>query len=49
MQKWEYKLVNIWLTEKELNALGEDGWEFVEVAVTPTDKTYIFIFKRPKQ
>jgi hypothetical protein len=48
MQKWEYKLINEWLTEKELNDLGGKGWEFVELTLTPMDRTYIFIFKRPK-
>jgi hypothetical protein len=47
MQKWEYKLLNVWLSERELNALGAEGWEFVVVTVTPTDRTYVFIFKRP--
>jgi hypothetical protein len=48
MPKWEYKLINEWLTEKELNDLGEEGWEIVELTITPTDKMHVFVFKRPK-
>ena len=32
MQKWEYLSRSNWLDERELNALGEQGWELVAVA-----------------
>ena len=48
MVKWEYKLMAGWLTEIELNRLGEDGWELVAVILTPVDKNFDYIFKRPK-
>lgn len=48
MSKWEYKLMEGWLTEVELNALGEENWELAAVIITPTDKSYDYIFKRPK-
>lgn len=48
MVKWEYKLMAGWLTEIEMNRLGEDGWELVAVIVTPVDKNFDYIFKRPK-
>ena len=48
MLKWEYKLMEGWLTETELNALGEENWELTAVFITPTDKNYDCIFKRPK-
>ena len=48
MQKWEYKLITMWLSEQELNALGGEGWEMVEVIITHTDKTFAYVFKRPK-
>jgi len=48
MKNWDYKLMAGWLTETELNALGAEGWELVAVIITPTDKNYDYIFKRPK-
>ena len=50
MQEWEYKVIDWWPTESELNKLGADGWELVTVAVssnefgTDTVKAYL---KRP--
>lgn len=40
--KWEYKLVEA-PDEKVLNALGADGWEFVDVFARD-----MALFKRPK-
>lgn len=29
-RSWEYKVLNTWqISEKELNALGAEGWEYV--------------------
>lgn len=40
---WEYKIVdNYYTTEAELNVLGEEGWELIEICY---HKLY---FKRPK-
>ena len=46
MQKWEYKQTGI-LTEKELNQLGNEGWEMV-VLLSSYGSKEGFIFKRPK-
>ena len=32
MQNWEYKVIDWWPSERELNKLGLDGWELVSVA-----------------
>ena len=42
MQKWEYKTINSGATDRELNNLGEQGWELVAAS------NYSYIFKRPK-
>lgn len=68
MEKWEYKIINIsvggWIsigldpgkTQKELNKLGNDGWELV--STLPITQAYgkgsrthrvNFIFKRKIQ
>lgn len=47
MQKWEY-LIRDGLTEKNMDAYGEDGWELVTVRPDEADKYLItFYFKRP--
>jgi hypothetical protein len=46
--KWEYKL-ELNLEEKELNDLGQEGWELVSVSPCGKDHSYTgFFFKRPK-
>jgi hypothetical protein len=47
MQKWEYKLVNGWLTEDQLVDLGMQGWELVTTAVGMGNRNMAFYFKRP--
>jgi len=63
-QPWEYKIVTAvafgGITEDELNALGEEGWEMVALNEIPPQQmpygsgsTYTagynrYIFKRPK-
>lgn len=56
--KWEYKYLHvdarmsekktIDLLNKELNRLGEEGWELVNFAPILIDVRYAFVFKRPK-
>ena len=36
------------LLNKELNRLGEEGWELVNFAPILIDVRYAFVFKRPK-
>ena len=48
MRKWEYKLITKWLTEPELNAVGDEGWEMVEMIVAHINVTFVYVFKRPK-
>lgn len=59
--KWEYKYIYIYidskisdqktsnLINKELNKLGDDGWELVNFVNIVLDARYAFIFKRPKE
>ena len=47
MQKWEYKLVNGWLTEDQLADLGLAGWELVTTVVGMGNRNMAFYFKRP--
>lgn len=70
MQKWRYKVVThktkkmlkesgpLDAISKELNDLGQEGWELVSVAPLSTTqgldlggstKAYTFVFKRPLQ
>ncbi len=49
MQKWEYKTLwlKLWETkghEEQLNKLGNDGWELVNIAVHKSK--YCAFFKR---
>jgi hypothetical protein len=46
MQKWEYKLVATQLSEQEINKLGEEGWELIQV--THEGFSRAMYFKRPK-
>jgi Domain of unknown function (DUF4177) len=49
MQKWEYKVITVFKAiskDTELNALGEQGWELVEIYVFSMGLYYYF--KRPK-
>ena len=49
MQKWEYLIRVARLTLEELNELGADGWELIEVIYFEyTRSTPKFYFKRPK-
>ena len=54
MKKWEYRHFNEKLEERDLNRLGEDGWELVShtaVAVaglTSRGFGQYYIFKREK-
>lgn len=53
MKKWEYRsgLFSQAPTEKELNPLGEAGWELVGFSITKVETGYttmLAIFKRPK-
>jgi len=44
MKKYEYLQINHDLTQDELNALGEQGWELISYYVKEYD---IYIFKKP--
>lgn len=50
---WEYKVLNTWqISEKDLNRLGSEGWEFVKFdngarAGSP-NVTPHYLFKREK-
>lgn len=44
-QAWEYKLT-VGLSEAQLNELGAQGWELIEVAARESGYTYYL--KRPK-
>ena len=48
-QKWEYRIVTVWLTKEivTLQECGEDGWELVAVRRF-SDEQHSFFFKRPK-
>lgn len=48
MQKWEYKLVNGWLTQDQLEDLGNEGWELVTTVVGMGNRNMAFYFKRPR-
>ena len=48
MKKWEYKAIDmrtVVLLTKELNDLGEQGWELVNLAIGKGGH-YHYIFKR---
>lgn len=50
MKKFEYLVIYIWehepeLLQKELNSLGDEGWELMS---KETDSKYEYIFKREK-
>ena len=54
--QFEYrKIIDTYLTETELNKLGEDGWELCGVlyngnhSLNPYDSKAYFYFKRIKQ
>ena len=47
MQKWEYKMIEGWLTNDQLEALGMQGWELVSTAVGIGNCNMAFYFKRP--
>jgi hypothetical protein len=47
MQKWEYKMIEGWLTNDQLEALGMQGWELVSTAVGIGNANIAFYFKRP--
>ena len=49
MQKWEYKLVDGWLTQDQLQALGDEGWDLITTIVGMSNRNVAFIFKRHKQ
>ena len=45
---WEYYVIEVserFVSDVDLNGLGEDGWELV--AVVSSDRFYLY-FKRPK-
>ena len=50
MQKWEYKVIDGWPSQRELNRLGAEGWELVSVAAVgdefEADKVKAYL-KRP--
>ena len=48
MQRWEYKveyLGSVFASERELNSLGEKGWELVNIY--REDGTWYAVLKRP--
>jgi len=45
MQKWEYKQVEKYLSDLEINKLGYEGWELVGFAWY--NGVYRYVFKRP--
>jgi hypothetical protein len=48
--KWEYKVIENELSVKELNELGEQGWELVAHERYVQRRIYHrYYFKRPKQ
>ncbi len=50
MQKWEYTTIIIEKTiflEIELNAMGKNGWELVQVIPFKGLEEQLYIFKRP--
>jgi len=50
-KKWEYKAVVLYIqpmSESELNALGDEGWELVAVAVEAGMAVGTLLFKREK-
>lgn len=47
MEKWEYKMIEGWLTNDQLGALGMEGWELVSTAVGIGNCNMAFYFKRP--
>jgi hypothetical protein len=54
IEKWEYKTTQIedYYSEKELNIIGDDGWELVQVNFTHvggSSQVCFGIFKRPKK
>jgi hypothetical protein len=46
-QRWEYRIIVKAMTENELNTLGAEGWELVDVVVRPA--TTQFYFKRVRR
>jgi hypothetical protein len=47
-QKWEYKVVNASLYERNLNELGQEGWELVSIVPPHPSGMYPDqIYKRP--
>lgn len=44
---WEYRVVNQFMLQSELNTLGSEGWELVSVVVLPPDQRPVSTFKRP--
>lgn len=50
MTKWEYQWIikdNIQALDRELNYKGSQGWELVNVMVTPISQSYAAFLKRP--
>lgn len=49
MEKWEYKVVSSLtpMSEKDLNKMGQEGWELVQVVVLALTSSKHF-FKRRK-
>jgi hypothetical protein len=44
MQKWEYKVLDHVVDEKEVNQLGLLGWELVAVTATGSGFIYLYTF-----
>jgi len=56
MNRYEYAIERLYpfpATEKQLNIMGEDGWEMTGVAVMKEQgritETYVYYFKRQKE
>ncbi len=48
MKKWKYKSYNHRLSDKQLNELGESGWELVSHSAVGNNYGFIqyYVFKR---
>lgn len=44
--KWEYKAIEGTITIAELNEIGKEGWELIQVTGSLLTKVHM-IFKRP--
>lgn len=47
MQQWEYLLVELKDIHKQLNELGQKGWELIVVIRDEASKETRWVFKRP--